>query len=36
MMPEGIARRALIAASLRFAAISAQKTKNEITETMLH
>jgi hypothetical protein len=36
MMPAGTARRALIAASLRCAATSAPKNKNEITETMLH
>jgi hypothetical protein len=36
MMPERVARRALIAASLRFAAISAPTNKNEIAETMLH
>jgi len=36
MMPEGIASHVPIAASLRFAAIGTQKTKNEITETMLH
>jgi hypothetical protein len=36
MMPEAVARGALIAASLRFAAISAPISKDEITETMLH
>jgi hypothetical protein len=36
MMPEAIARGVLIAASLRFAAISTPTSKNEITETMLH
>jgi hypothetical protein len=36
MMPEAVARGALIAASLRFAAISAPTSKGEITETMLH
>jgi hypothetical protein len=36
MMPEAIARGALIAASLRFAAISAPTSSHEITERMLH
>jgi hypothetical protein len=35
-MPEGIARRAPIAASLRFATIGARNRQNEVTETMLH